>query len=380
MKKRFTLLTLIFLAFSSILLSQDFEIYVCDAGNFNNPPYQILKFDSNGANGEVFINSQLAWPQDIVFLEDQNVVLISNLSSGRITRHNASNGDYIDNFATGIGGPTRMEIRNDTLFVLQWNATSSEEHVLIYDLDGNSLGNFTSSGIFFGIGLDWDSNGHLYVSSYGNASNPPVVKKFDASGSSQGNFIGSSDLNGPTNIWFDPSGNGDLLVVDYNAGNVKRFNSNGGFENIFISGLSQPEGVDFLPDGKILLGNGGTDAVKLFESNGTFIKDLIPSGTLNLLTPNAVVLRDIAPVSISDPMEEVNHIFPTIGTTFFIDKSIVSEIQSIEIYNASGGLIKKEKLQSNTVWDASKAASGLYLIRSKKIDGKVLLQKIMVEK
>lgn len=49
--------------------AQTGKIYVSDAGNFNFPPWQILKFDENGENGEVFISDHLAWPQDIFFLK-----------------------------------------------------------------------------------------------------------------------------------------------------------------------------------------------------------------------------------------------------------------------------------------------------------------------
>ena len=89
---------------------------------FQSPPWKILKFDENGENPETFIDTNLAWPQDIVFLEDQQVVLISNLNSGKITKYNSSTGEYIEDFATGIGGPTRMKIGADSLlYVLQWS-------------------------------------------------------------------------------------------------------------------------------------------------------------------------------------------------------------------------------------------------------------------
>ena len=81
------------------LNAQTFNIYVSDANNFG-PPNKILKYDQNGENPEVFIDSNLNWPQDILFLEDQGVVLISNLNSGLITKYNATTGDFIENFAT----------------------------------------------------------------------------------------------------------------------------------------------------------------------------------------------------------------------------------------------------------------------------------------
>ena len=66
---------------ATALNARELEIYVSDAGNFQNPPWQILKFDENGDNPEVFITQNLAWPQDILFLEAQDQVLASRLPS-----------------------------------------------------------------------------------------------------------------------------------------------------------------------------------------------------------------------------------------------------------------------------------------------------------
>lgn len=89
-----SILTSIIVILSLTVVSQSYEIYVSDAGNFNNPPWQILKYDENGQNPEVFINTNLYWPQDILFFEESNEVLISNLD-GCINKHNASTGDFI---------------------------------------------------------------------------------------------------------------------------------------------------------------------------------------------------------------------------------------------------------------------------------------------
>jgi hypothetical protein len=122
------------------------------------------------------------------------------------------------------------------------------------------------------------------VSSYDSQ----IVRKFNTEGIDQGNFV-STNLTGPTNIWFDEDG--DLLVVDYDAGVVARFDENGAYQGDFIQGLSQAEGVDFLPDGDILIGNGGTSAVKQFTLGGAFVEDFVNSQSGGLLQPNAVVVR-----------------------------------------------------------------------------------------
>jgi len=291
MKILFPVLSLLLSA--SGAFGQNLEIYVSDAGNFSSPPWQILKFDEHGENPQVFINQNLAWPQDILFLEDSNTVLISNLNSGLITRHDAETGAYLNNFATGIGGPTRMKIGPDNLlYVLQW---AGNGRVLRYGLDGTFLDQFTGAGVAQSIGLDWDGSGNLYVASYSGGS----VRKFSANGLDQGLFI-NANLQGPTNIWFDDAGN--LLVSDYDGSAIRKFDSSGRYLSDFIQGVSRSEGVDFFPDGNILIGNGSSNSVKMYDREGNYLQDFIPSRSGNLQTPNAVVIRQ-AP---AEPGIEIN--------------------------------------------------------------------------
>ena len=147
---KWTSLLLTLLNFT-IVNAQNLKMYVSDAGNFNLPPWQILKFDANGDNGEVFISNHLDWPQDILFLEKDNVVLISNLNSGEILRFNATSGAYINAFATGIDGPTRMKIGKDSLlYVLEWNGAGI---ILRYDLKAHLSISFRPLGLT--RVLDW---------------------------------------------------------------------------------------------------------------------------------------------------------------------------------------------------------------------------------
>ena len=358
-KKMFVLFTLIVLFIVSNTYSQDIEIYVSDAANFSNPPWKILKFDENGENPEIFIDTVLAWPQDIVFLEDQQVVLISNLNSGTITKYNSSTGEYIGNFATGIAGPTRMKIGADSLlYVLQWSGNGK---VRRYQLNGSFVDEFTSVGVPQSIGLDWDSNGNLYVSSYTGDN----VRKFNTNGNDLGLFV-TSNLAGPTNIWFDD--NGDLLVSDYDGTAVKRFNSSGVFQNNFATGLSQSEGVDFFSNRNMLIGNGATHSVKMFDSNGVYIEDFIPNGSGGLITPNAVVIRKNNPVSVDDESSINNFDFnlnqnypnPFNPSTKISWQSPVSGWQTLKIFDVLGREVK-------TLIDEFKDAglnSTLYIVNS----------------
>ena len=135
---KLNILGLLFFTTSFAFSQGNYDLYVSDAGNFNNPPWQILKYDQNGENGEVFISDHLAWPQDILFLEEQNQVLISNLNSDSINIHDATTGEFIGLFGDEADGPTRMAIGPDgLLYVLQWNGDGK---VLRYETDGTYLG------------------------------------------------------------------------------------------------------------------------------------------------------------------------------------------------------------------------------------------------
>lgn len=260
----------------------DIDIYISDA----KAPSKIVKFDAKSGHAQIFISQNLSWSQDILFLEDKDQVLISNLSSGNISRHNATTGEFIDFFAEGLGGPTRMKVGpNGLLYVLQW---APDGKVLRFNLDGTFVDEFTNKGVTQSIGLDWDSDGNLYVSSYNSGSNG-FVRKFDASGNDLGIFIASS-LVGPTNIWFDESGN--LVVNDWQVGLVKLFDKQGKFVKSVINGLTNPEGVWILDDGKILIGNGGSSAIKMYDKDYKFIQDIVPAKSGGLTTPNAIYVRN----------------------------------------------------------------------------------------
>jgi hypothetical protein len=289
---------------------QNNDIYVVDVGPNRGPPFQVLKFDENGENPEVFINTELNRPQDIVFLEDSNTALVSSLGSDRITKHDATTGNYLGDFAVGrADGPTRMKIGADNLlYVLQW---LGDGKVLRYQLDGTFVDEFTSVGVTQSIGLDWDSQGNLYVSSFDGRH----VRKFDSDGNDLGLFI-SSNLLGPTNLWFES--NGDLLVLDWSGTSVKRFDSNGNYLGQFMSGLVQAEGIETLSNGHFLIGNGGTSAVKQFDESGNFVKNFIPGGSGGLATPVAVVRREIPGIEINAGLNDAWFNLATAGQGLLI--------------------------------------------------------------
>ncbi|MEM9181753.1 MAG: hypothetical protein AAGB27_01235 [Pseudomonadota bacterium] len=315
----------------ALVQAQDFEIYVSDAGGLSSPPWQILKFDQNGENPELFTDENLAWPQDLLFLEDQGVVLISNLNSNLINRHNAETGAFIDSFATDASGPTRMRIGPDgLLYVLQWTGSG---RVKRYQLDGTPAPDFTTTGVSQSIGLDWDDENNLVVASFDQA----IVRQFSSQGADLGELINTT-LQGPTNVWFE--GGGDLLVLDWQGGAIRRFDAGGSFLSNFATGLSQPEGIAQLPGGDLLIGNGGTSSVRRYTSAGMLVGDFIASGTSGLIQPNAVVIRPLgSPFAINAGLNDawfnpatsgqgfLVSVFPDLGQMFVAWFTFDSETQ-----------------------------------------------------
>ena len=368
--KKITFLLSLF-TFSLFFFGNAQEIYVSDAASFNIGPWQILKYDQNGENPEVFINTNLGWPQDIVFLESDNVVLISNLNTGLINRHNATTGAYIDAFASGIAGPTRMKIGDDNLlYVLQWNGNGN---VLRYQLDGTFVDEFTSAGVFRSIGLDWDDSGNLYVSYY----NTSTIRKYDSSGNDLGIFI-NTNLSGPTNIWF--ASNGDLYANNWNNGTVSRFDSSGNFIETWISDIGECEGVAFLPNGNILIGKGTTGEVKQYQPDGTFVENTVTSGLGGLVRPNAVVLRGFSLSDADFESTETVFVVPSVGSKFKLSQKVDLQNNAFEVYNLNGKLVEKVKMDNDLIWNADSYSEGLYLIVATLEDGNRITQKVIVKK
>ena len=360
------------------IMGQSRYIYVSDAGGFNVEPWQVLRYDEDGSNPQVFIDNQffvdnsVGWPQDILFLEDQEVVLISCLVGGRITKHNATTGAYLEDFATVAGGPTRMKIGADGyIYVLQWSNTDNK--VLRFEQDGTFVDEFTSVGVSQSIGLDWDSDGYLYVSSYGGSS----VRMFDTEGMDMGLFI-DSELGGPTNIHFNDQG--ELIVLDWSQANVERFAANGDYLGEWTNGINQVEGLDVHPDtGNYFLGAGALGRIDEFTPDGTFVQTVVESGSGGLIQPNAVIFRD-AILSVPDfDKEQAVLVMPTLGNQFNWINQTEFRFEEAHIMNLSGAVIDTLKLSEQTNWNASNRSNGIYFVVAVDELGNRRTQKIVVK-
>ena len=357
------------------LQAQDYYLYVSDAGGFNNQPWKVMRYNIDGSNPQVFVDNDffvsegLGWPQDILFLEDQGVALIASLVGGRITKHNANTGAYIDDFAAITGGPTRMKIGPDGLiYVIQWS--NSINKVLRFEQDGTFVDEFTDEGVPTSIGIDWDGDGNLYISSYGGSS----VTQFNSNGESQGVFI-DSNLSGPTNIHRESDGN--FLVLNWNGGNIQRFDASGNHLGLFTSEVSQPEGIAEHPiSGNYIVGNGGAAQIDEFDADGNFVQTIVSAGSGGLLQPNAVVVRQ-ATLSVGESKIKKAMVTPTVGNRFSLAASLSRELNTLEAYNLFGQKVADIELDQS-YWDASYLSEGIYILKGTH-NSQTFVQKIAVK-
>lgn len=369
------LLSLLILNLGLIVHAQDYYLYVSDAGGFNSPPWQVMRYNLDGSNPQVFIDNDffvgegVGWPQDILFLEDQGVVLISCLVGNRITKHDANTGAYIEDFATIAGGPTRIKMGpDDLIYVLQWSNTDNK--VLRFEQDGTFVDEFTTEGVPRSIGLDWDSDGNLYVSSYGGSS----VTQFNSDGESQGVFI-DTNLSGPTNIHREADDN--FLVLNWNGGNIQRFDANGTHLETFTTEVSQPEGIAIHPiSNNYIIGNGGAGQIDEFAADGSLVQTIVEGGG-GLLQPNAVVVRQ-ATLSVGEVKKEKVMVTPTVGSQFSLSPSLMQDLKTLEAYNLFGQKVAEIELKE-TFWDASYLAEGMYVLKGVN-NNQTFIQKIAVKK
>lgn len=351
-------------------------MYVSDAGNFNIPTSQILRYDLDGSNPQTFISSDtfaannVGWPQDILFLEDQGVVLISCLIGNKITKHDATTGAYIEDFAAVPGGPTRMKIGpDDKIYVVQWSTTDNK--VLRFEQDGTPLGEYTDTGVSRSVGIDFDGAGNMYVGSYGGNT----VTKFDSAGNSLGILI-NTELSGPTNVMIEQGGT--ILVLNWNGGNIKRFDASGAIIETFTTEVTQPEGIAIHPISfNYVVGNGGPAKIDEFSADGTFVGTIVASGSGGLMQPNAVVFRD-ATLANKDFKKNKILVTPTMGSIFKINFVEAQHLKSLEVVSILGQKVTDIDI-TKEIWDASALNEGIYFLVAKQ-NGISFTQKIVLKK
>jgi hypothetical protein len=169
-----------------------------------------------------------------------------------------------------------------------------------------------------------------------------------------------------------------MLVCNWNGNNIKRFDSSGNYVSDFVTSITQPEGVAYLPNGNLLVGSGGAiDDILEFQADGTMV-GVFASGN-GLANPNAIVLRD-ATLSVSENQMNTFFVTPTIGSVFTFNQIVTSAFKTLEVFDVQGKHLETILLtDTNDVWNASKYNEGMYFIVAFN-QGRKDVQKIVISK
>jgi len=300
----------------------------------------IKRFDLNGNFLGDFVKpgeGGLNRPQDLLFHPKTGHLLVTAINNGGIKEYDPQTGAYLGHFSSGyfLDKPTKMRIGPDSLiYVSQWGVTQNK--VVRFDLNGNFVDEFTSNGVPDGMGVDWDANGNLYVSTFGGGSGG-LVYSFDSNGNSTGTFINSTILEGPVGIWKNASSH--WFVVDWTLGSVFRFDDQGNYLDTFITGFTRLEGHAFDAAGNIYLCDWQDNKVNRYLPDGTFDTVFISGG---LGSPNSILFGP-APsnVSLKEEDKASIDIFPNpfVDEINIIHPELLNREARLEVHDIEGKII-----------------------------------------
>jgi hypothetical protein len=368
MKKWLYLFSLLYLA--NIAFAQNILV-----SSRNTNSVKQYDLDGNYLGDFVAVNSGgLSLPQEVVWHPD-GFLLVTGRGNSAVKKYHGTTGAYLGNFTNGytLDNPTKTTIWQDSLlYVSQWGI--SKNKVVRFDLKtGTFVDEFTSVGVPNGCGHAWDANGNLLVAQYGNGINGKVWN-FGPDGTHLGDFIPSTQLQGPVNLWFDTTGS--LLVADWTLGKVLKFNgSNGDFESNAITGLTNVEGFAFDAAGRLYLCDWTENKIFRYDFTTSELTPFITTG--GLLAPNSLLLRDGVNATGEIPENRFrlnvspNPAVERVRITYFLEKT--ADMQ-LEVVNGLGQKVaslfsgKQTPGEHETTWDGLignglRAQAGVYFVR-----------------
>lgn len=341
----------------------------------------INTYEEDGTFIEEFITQNsggLSSPQDIV-LHPDGFLLVTGTDNPQIKKYDLETGEYLGDWSDSsfnLGRPSKMSIGpDDLLYVTQWGMTAETAKIVRFDLDGNYLGPFTPLAPT-GLGHLWDADGNFYLAVFGVNTNVGDVRIYDTNGNFIEAFIDSSILENPTYIWWGD--NDDMFVQDFTQGKVLHYDSNGNYIEDYITGLLNPEGYQFLPNGNLLIAERTGNQIREFDSSGSLIGRWDNGGVLT--SPNFIKALDLSTGNIPDVKKNNILVTPTFGTQFSINPSIISNFKKLEVYNIKGKKIDSFLTENNAIWNAEKFSDGTYILVAVDNNGINYTQKIIIKK
>lgn len=202
----------------------------------------------------------LSVTQELLLAPDGSL-LVTGRGTAAVQRYDIRTGVALGPFSMGrsLAEPTKMTRVADTLlYVSQWGSSSSS--VAVFDARSGAFLREATLPLGQPMQHLLLPNGDLLVAAF----NLPTIRRIAPDGSDLGAFTSGVALQGAVNLWWHDSG--DLLVADWTAGRVVRFDgTTGAYRGVFIDGLANPEGWAIGPDGRLYLAEWTQHRVRRFD-------------------------------------------------------------------------------------------------------------------
>lgn len=233
---------------------------------------------SFGSFGEAA--GELEYPSDVAIDSDGNLWVLET-NSCRVQKFNQK-GEYLDGFDEP-GEVQCFSIAVDAEGSI-WVA-SIEGEIMQFDSDGELLNTISGGMLAAPMGLEFDSDGNLWVAQTSGGEKPPIVK-FDSEGEFLGGFGAESELITPSDVAIDPEGNiwvTEELVAEESAPRVHKLDPEG--EYVFGFGtygtgpgeFGYPAGIAIDPEGDLWIAD-YAGQVEEFTSEGEFLGETLIGG------------------------------------------------------------------------------------------------------
>ncbi|MCH8998325.1 MAG: NHL repeat-containing protein, partial [Proteobacteria bacterium] len=216
---------------------------------------------------------------DLVEIDGANAMWAVASTNNIIRQYHPITGVMMHEGTPGVlNAPTDLVITDDRRILV---ASSADDRIVEFDKSGNYVKDFIASGVG---GLDEPTallihdGGFLYVSS---AASNSVLRYDIVTGEPLGAFVatGEGGLRRPYGMEFTPEGN---LLVSSQDNRILEFNTSGALERVFVNstnngGLTQPRDILYTPDGtRVIVASKGTDQVLAYDpTDGTFVGEWI---------------------------------------------------------------------------------------------------------